>query len=127
MTQRSTVSEPACRSERRGRAAAAASPGFSFTLDGGRSVILLRGRVGSPFPLPLPLDLTSFGLPGCFLYNSADVLIPFVATPGGLFGLPTPLPANPALAGATAHLQAFLVNSMGAVVTSINGLTLIVQ
>ena len=76
---------------------------------------------------PLPLDLSIFGLAGCFLYNSADLLIPFIATQDGLFGLPKPLPANPALAGMTTHYQAFLVDAIGAVVTSSNGLTLVVQ
>ena len=30
--------------------------------------------------LALPLDLVMFGLPGCFLYNSADALFPLVTT-----------------------------------------------
>ena len=50
-----------------------------------------------------------------------------MTTPAGLSGFPVPLPANPALAGATAHVQAFLVGAGGTISSSTNGLTLVVQ
>jgi FG-GAP repeat len=76
---------------------------------------------------PLPLDLTAFGLAGCFLHNSVDSLSPFTTTVDGLYGFPAPLPALPSLAGTTAHAQGFLLGPVGTVVAATNGLTVVVQ
>jgi FG-GAP repeat len=97
-----------------------ANPGQAGALAVGASNTSWNGQA-------LPLDLTPFGLPGCFLHNSVDTLFGFVATAGGLYGFPAPLPALPSLAGTTAHVQGFLVGAGGAVTAATNGLTIVVQ
>jgi hypothetical protein len=60
--------------------------------------------------MPLPVDLTTFGLPGCFAYTSADVVSLLAASGGGaLFGFA--LPANPAFAGVVFQHQALSLDS----------------
>ncbi|MEZ6036614.1 MAG: hypothetical protein R3F29_03985 [Planctomycetota bacterium] len=58
-----------------------------------------------PFPLPLPL--ASLGMPGCDLWQSAEIVgLPVVATGSGMqFALPIPI--SPALVGLHLYLQAY--------------------
>jgi hypothetical protein len=111
--------------------AAAGSPVFELLVSRAspnQSGVLAVGASNTSWSgTPLPLDLTVAGLPGCFLYNSVDTVFPFVTTPAGLWGLPVPLPANPALAGTTAYAQAFLVGPSASIASATNGLQLVVQ
>ena len=56
--------------------------------------------------LSLPLDLTSFALPGCSLYNSIDVTVPIGTDGTGTWT--SPLPVAPS--GATMYMQAFMLD-----------------
>ena len=55
--------------------------------------------------IPLPLDLTVLGLPGCFLQNSADQFLTLTAPSGGIVNWQLPLPNSPQLLGAELFLQ----------------------
>lgn len=61
-------------------------------------------------PLPLPIDLTPFGAPGCSFYVSMDQVLPVVMTKHPLFGdsdgsFALPLPTAATLAGARIYTQ----------------------
>jgi FG-GAP repeat protein/VCBS repeat protein len=94
------------------------NPGFGAAviraLGGTVAVLILGSSFQDWNGLPLPLDLTPFGLSGCSLFVSADVLLPAVTNgsgPGGGVALfPLPVPANPALFGVLLHLQGFVVD-----------------
>ena len=59
----------------------------------------------------LPLDLTPFGLPGCTLFTSLDILVPFVTDATGRNDVPSPIPNILALAGKYVYVQALLTDS----------------
>ncbi len=71
--------------------------------------------------IPLPADLTPFGLPGCTVYLSVDAAFP-VANPSGTAQFDLPIPNDPSLVGLTFFNQALVldpgVNFFGAVVTN---------
>ncbi len=90
-------------------------------------LLTIGGSNTSIGALALPLDLTIMGIPGCTLYDSADGYLPLTTTAAGLRGIRAPLPVQPSLAGAIVHLQIFMADATGAVVSSTNGLTLVVQ
>ena len=78
---------------------------------------LLGGDDRSFQGVPLPLDLTVAGLPGCTLYNDIVAMVPALSTPwrggrGGLAMVTVPLPADPNLAGAVLFSQ-WLVPPIG--------------
>ena len=70
---------------------------------------------------PLPLDLASFGMPGCAARLSIDATVGGLAT-GGVFANAFLLPADPAMAGSWFHLQSLVLdlpaNAGGAVVSN---------
>ncbi|HKB15588.1 MAG TPA: hypothetical protein VKF62_05950 [Planctomycetota bacterium] len=86
---------------------------FAITLanatGGGSAFLVLGASDVSWLGVPLPIDLAPFGGPGCPLLVSGDVLIAWPVSgsgPGGGSALvPTPIPANPSLAGGTAFVQ----------------------
>lgn len=55
--------------------------------------------------VPLPLDLTFMGLPGCNIYTDLLVSVPIQANIAGIATLSMPVPANPALVGAVGYNQ----------------------
>ncbi|MBK8098244.1 MAG: VCBS repeat-containing protein [Planctomycetes bacterium] len=57
---------------------------------------------------PLPLDLTGFGMPSCWLLQSAEAALPVVPVQGVL-EFAQPIPHLPSLLGAHVHLQAHAV------------------
>ncbi|HKB15555.1 MAG TPA: integrin alpha [Planctomycetota bacterium] len=77
---------------------------------GAMAARLLTGASSSSWlGIPLPLDLGTFGLPGCFLYASPDA-IRVTGTGVGFFdygtgSVPVPIPAAPALVGVLVHFQ----------------------
>ncbi len=66
-------------------------------------LLLGTGNASSPLG-PLPLELAAFGMPGCLLHTSAEVLLLAVAT-GSSAAFPQPIPAQPALLGARVFVQ----------------------
>ncbi|MCI0585607.1 MAG: VCBS repeat-containing protein [Planctomycetes bacterium] len=92
--------------------------GFRLVLSralAGTTATLAAGASSSSWAgIPLPLDLGPFGMPGCSLLVSADVLLP--ATTGGSGPLdgrtffPAPIPVAPSLAGSTIYLQWYVVD-----------------
>lgn len=76
------------------------------------SVAVMSLGVSKAFlgPFPLPLNLTTFGMPGCTLYNSYDLLWVYGMTNGaGVFSMP--LPNNPKLLGKSLFVQAMVLAS----------------
>lgn len=97
------------------------SSAFSITLGfaapGSWAVLMLGGSNTAWSGGALPHDLTPYGLGGCSLLVSPDLLItvPTSGAPGGtaLTGTASvslPIPANPALAGLTAYFQWFALD-----------------
>lgn len=94
------------------------NPGFGSAVTqalGGTVAVLILGASFQTWNgLPLPLDLAPFGLPGCSLLVSADLLLPAVTSgsgPGSGFALfPLPVPADPALFGALFHIQGLVAD-----------------
>jgi hypothetical protein len=71
--------------------------------------------------LPLPYDLEPFGVPGCALNVSLDVLL-YLGPPGSV---PFVIPSEPALAGQVVHFQTLLFGDPGGrLVVTTQGLTL---
>ncbi len=60
-------------------------------------------------PLPLPLTLAGLGMPGCFLHQSNDFLLPTVGR-GGRGSLFLHLPARRSLLGGHFYSQAFVLD-----------------
>lgn len=56
--------------------------------------------------LPLPLDLTTFGLPGCFLYQDLALTFNGFTNAQGLATFPLGVPNNPNFAGKVVPMQA---------------------
>ncbi|MCI0588394.1 MAG: integrin alpha [Planctomycetes bacterium] len=65
--------------------------------------------------IPLPIDLAPFGLPGCPLLVSIDFLFLDATTADGIASVPMPVPAVPALAGASVYFQGRVFDSTGAI------------
>ena len=64
-----------------------------------------RTKFGS---ITLPLNLSAFGMPGCFLNQSTELLVPYPVKNGsGQFSLP--IPSNTRLIAATVFAQAMIV------------------
>ncbi|HZN38158.1 MAG TPA: RCC1 domain-containing protein, partial [Planctomycetota bacterium] len=59
---------------------------------------------------PLPLDLTGFGMPGCFARVSLDFSAPVLGS-GGAAAYPFVVPSLPALAGTILHSQAIVFDA----------------
>jgi hypothetical protein len=57
--------------------------------------------------IPLPLDLTPFGAPGCFIYTSHDASVGPFPNPGGGASLNVTVPLDNALRGGAVHWQGF--------------------
>ena len=58
--------------------------------------------------ITLPLNLSGFGMPGCFLYQSTELLVPYAVKNGsGQFSLPIPLSVQ--LIAATVFAQALII------------------
>ena len=55
--------------------------------------------------IPLPLELTVVGLPGCWLQNSADQVLTLTPPVGGIVNWPLPLPNSAQLLGSEIFLQ----------------------
>lgn len=65
------------------------------------------------FGIPLPLDLTFAGLPGCFLYQSLTGQINASTGPAGTGSVTIPVPSDPTLVGLPVHLQWLVINIFG--------------
>ena len=81
---------------------------------GGTDALLFVGVSSSVWNgLPLPLDLTSYGLPGCLLEISLDAILSVPtsgAGPGmGTAAVPLPIPNTPGLGGSI-HCQWYVVD-----------------
>jgi hypothetical protein len=83
-------------------------------LAGTVAVLVLGTSFQSWGGVSLPLDLTPFGVPGCFLLASGEFFLPAVTTgagpSAGMAVFPLSVPASPALSGAVLHLQAYVVD-----------------
>ena len=93
------------------------SPGVPFVFAGSRRDRWLSG--------PLPLDLSIFGMPGCFLRVSPDSVAPMSVTAGQpTFALP--IPNTPAILSLRMFLQGAVADpgANAAGITVSNGLTL---
>jgi hypothetical protein len=85
---------------------------------GSISGFLLYGTVAIPLP---GIDLGAIGAPGCSIYHSGDVVVPFaVANPTAQHSLR--VPNNPSLAGAHLYSQSVVfapgVNTLGAITSN---------
>ena len=63
--------------------------------------------IGTSNPM---LDLGPFGFAGCVLSASPQIIVPFGGASGFFLTLNVPVPQDPALVGATAYTQAFLLS-----------------
>jgi hypothetical protein len=72
-------------------------------------LVLGFSNVSSAFG-PLPLDLTAFGMPGCFGRVSPDFAASVVGS-GGAATFPFAIPSLPALAGTILHSQAIVFDA----------------
>lgn len=92
--------------------------GFALALAGalpGAAGAALLGASRSAFgPIPLPLDLSFAGLPGCHLRTSILLALGALAGSGGAVAFPLPIPNDPALAGAALTAQWLLVDGAAA-------------
>lgn len=87
----------------------------------GRAAVLALGLSETNWNgVPLPLDLTAYGLPFCLLLTSVDATV-FTVTAGpasnGRAFVPMTIPSDPALAGATFHAQWLALEPPGGVST----------
>jgi len=64
--------------------------------------LLAAGTAG----LPLPIDLTFLGMPGCFLHMTPDVFLTAVVNPSNEFVVPFAIPNNPAFQNLALYFQA---------------------
>ncbi len=69
-------------------------------------------------PLPINLGLLFPTLPGCNLYGSADVTLPFAVNAGGTFGIGFPIPNNASLVGATLYNQGVILGGAAGLQTT---------
>ncbi len=86
-------------------------------MQAGPATCLLGGDNRSYQGLPLPLDLTVIGMPGCVLYNDIATAVPSLLTPwplrpDTLATVEVPVPQDAALAGASLFAQ-WLVPNIG--------------
>ncbi len=95
------------------------NPAFGFVVSnappGVPGVLVVGGSMASWGGTSLPLSLSSAGLPGCSLFVSPDVLIPFTTSTGvashGSKWLSLPVPVAPSLVGARLAFQAYAAAS----------------
>lgn len=74
----------------------------------GNAALLLLGTSNTASLLgPLPIDLTVFGMPSCFLWTSGDSALLALAGATGTASFPLPLPNNFSLLSARAYFQVF--------------------
>jgi hypothetical protein len=59
--------------------------------------------------LPAAIELSSIGMPGCYLHLTADVVVPVVGT-AGWGKVEIQVPSHPSFLGATWHNQALLLD-----------------
>jgi hypothetical protein len=73
------------------------------------AVVLLAtgGHTGFPFPV----DLATYGFPGCFAYFSVANVLVMVASPTGTVSLPISVPNSPSLAGGQFDSQYFCLDA----------------
>lgn len=71
---------------------------------------LLGGSKTNWGPIPLPLALAGFGLGGCSLYVSMDVILPVATFSNGSASATFDIPADPALAGARVFTQWMVID-----------------
>ena len=89
---------------------------FSLLLSkalGNTTALLLMGASASSWGgIPLPLDLSALGMPGCFLLVSPDIVFARTTSPAGLASVPVPIPPipSPVLIGAQIHFQWYVVD-----------------
>ncbi len=69
-------------------------------------------------PLPINLGLLFPTLPGCNLYGSADVTLPFAVDAGGNFSIAFPILNNPFLIGATLYNQGVILGGAASLQTT---------
>jgi hypothetical protein len=69
-------------------------------------------------PLPINLGLLFPTLPGCNLYGSADVTLPFAVDAGGNFSIAFPILNNPFLIGATLYNQGVILGGAAGLQTT---------
>ena len=115
---------------------ATGNPAFGIIVSNGRSGALGAIAMGSSTTswggTALPLSLAP-SLPGCSLSVSVDNLISFVLGAGsggvGAIKFPIAVPLSPAIAGATAHFQAYVADSRAAALPGAvtRALTIVVQ
>lgn len=82
--------------------------------------------------IPLPLDASIFGLPGCTLFVSlapTDLILQgsLVGSPDGSYTVPLPIPANPSLVDAVVHFQGIAVDPVSFAVSVTNKLSVTIQ
>jgi len=73
------------------------------------AVVLLAtgGHTGYPFPV----DLATYGFPGCFAYFSVANVLVMVASPNGTVSLPISVPNSPSLLGGQFDSQYFCLDA----------------
>jgi hypothetical protein len=94
--------------------------GMSFDLQAAlpNSVVLLAtgGFTGFPFPI----DLTTYGFPGCFAYHAITSTLVLLASASGTATLPVTVPNSPSLAGGQMNSQYFCLDPVTGRLTSSN-------
>lgn len=99
---------------------------FSTTIRGVQAGVIPLQSIGNSDRFlgatPLPLDLTSSGMTGCFLYHNAFAHRPCVINGGGTATNVIGVPNDSSLAGQTLFMQSFLIggtpNPLGVVSTN---------
>ena len=72
--------------------------------------LLLPGGSGTAWgSIPLPLDLSSMGMPGCTLFVSGPLILPVLNT-GGAGSVSFPVPGDPVLLAGSFYNQAFVAD-----------------
>ncbi|HET6204542.1 MAG TPA: VCBS repeat-containing protein [Planctomycetota bacterium] len=94
--------------------ASSGNPDFALVLSNARPssfALLIIGVSNSTWlGLPLPLDLSAFGVPGCFLRVAIDIPLLLATTADGLTFQSVPIAVNPALVGVTIYAQWYVVD-----------------
>lgn len=83
----------------------AAAPARAF------GVILLGASRRRWLGIPLPVDFTPAGMPGCSLHVSPDIILGFQCGANGKFRFPVPIGTSASLAGKYVFLQAMVQDS----------------
>jgi hypothetical protein len=93
---------------------------MSFDLGGAlpNSVAVLA--VGTYTGIPFPMDLASYGFPGCFAYFAIANTVVAVASPAGTASVPVTVPSSTGLVGGRLYSQYFCLNPNTSALTSSN-------